>query len=106
MQKHPGLSSIWVDNQSIKHYFIDINHQKTWTEYINDKKMTDYRLYVFDESNLILQNQILTDSYVILTKTGYFIRSYKTPSYPKSAQIPGTWFIQPVFPKSITLLLM
>lgn len=89
-----GLTGLWIENQDKKHFFTNINFTKSWTEYVDNKPSSGYRLHKYDGKNLILENRKSnSDSYVILTPTGYYSNmSFNSLDDFKNPLIIGSWY--------------
>lgn len=99
--KFPTASAIWVNRQDMKHYFVNLNNTKTWTEYNSEKKSAEYRLHKYDGLDLFIQNKLKKNSFVKLTPNGYSSGNWETVSDPLSKNTIGFWIRAPIFSDSI-----
>ena len=98
ISKFSGITGLWVENKNDRHFFVNLKDAKTWTEYLNGKSVSTYRLHMYDGPNLFLQNINMKSSYVLLTNNGFAKGSLPTVS---DQLTPGFWHTTPSFPNSI-----
>lgn len=59
-----------------------------------------YRLFMYNSTDLILQNIDDNDFYVKLTKTDYTKESHENLYSPNVNKVSGSWYSKPEFPNS------
>lgn len=100
IENFPALTGLWIENKNDRHFFINIENRKTWIEYLNDTRTSAYRLHMYNESNVLLQNIRRRISHVILTPNGYASGPFRIFTDPNLSTklIPGYWHSISSFP--------
>ena len=93
----PDLTGLWVENKTNDTtFFVNQRNTKLWNEYFKDRLRGGYRLFMYNGTNLILQNQNPKNvSYLILNDTSY--SKGKTLAKPEISN-SGFWLKKPKFP--------